>query len=45
MGQPGCRTVNLTKPLNRAALAERVGKLGPKRLAQILGGIDVVLGR
>ena len=31
--------------LDRAALTERVGKIGPKRLAQILSGIDVVLGR
>lgn len=31
--------------LDRAALTERVGKLGPKRLAQLLSGIDVILGR
>lgn len=31
--------------LDRAALAERVGQLGPTRLAQVLSGIDVVLGR
>lgn len=31
--------------LDRAVLMERTGKLGPKRLAQILTGIDVVLGR
>lgn len=31
--------------LDRAVLVERVGKLGPKRLAQILSGIDIVLGR
>lgn len=31
--------------LDRAILTERVGKLGPKRLTQILNGIDVVLGR
>jgi mRNA interferase MazF len=31
--------------LDRAFLAERVGRLGPKQLAQVLHGIDVVLGR
>jgi mRNA interferase MazF len=31
--------------LDRAVLASRVGKLGPKRLAQVLSGIDVILGR
>lgn len=31
--------------LDRTALTERVGKLGPKRLMQILTGIDIVLGR
>ncbi len=31
--------------LDRAVLTARVAKLGPKRLAQILSGIDVVLGR
>jgi mRNA interferase MazF len=32
-------------PIDRSFLAERVGRLGPKQLAQILHGIDVVLGR
>ncbi len=31
--------------LDRSLLTERVGRLGPKQLAQILHGIDVVLGR
>ena len=31
--------------LDRAVLTARVGKLAPKRLAQILNGVDVVLGR
>jgi mRNA interferase MazF len=31
--------------LDRSFLAERVGRLGPKQLAQVLHGIDVVLGR
>lgn len=31
--------------LDRAFLTERVGRLGPKHLDQILHGIDVVLGR
>jgi len=31
--------------LDRVALAKRISKLGPKRLAQILSGIDVILGR
>jgi mRNA interferase MazF len=31
--------------LDRSLLTERVGHLGPKPLAQILHGIDVVLGR
>lgn len=31
--------------LDRAVLASRVSKVAPKRLAEILVGIDVVLGR
>jgi mRNA interferase MazF len=31
--------------LDHVVLAARVGNLGPKRVAQILSGIDVVLGR
>jgi len=31
--------------VDRACLTDRVSKLAPKKLAQILGGIDVVLGR
>jgi mRNA interferase MazF len=31
--------------LDRAELSERVGRLPPKRLGQILTGIDIVLGR
>jgi mRNA interferase MazF len=31
--------------IDRSFLAERVGRLGPKQLAQVLHGIDVVFGR
>ncbi len=31
--------------LDRSLLTERVGRLGPKPRAQILHGIDVILGR
>lgn len=31
--------------LDRTLLTERVGRLGPKTIAQVLHGIDVVLGR
>jgi hypothetical protein len=31
--------------IDRSFLDERVGRLGPKPVAQILHGIDVVLGR
>jgi mRNA-degrading endonuclease toxin of MazEF toxin-antitoxin module len=31
--------------LDRSLLSERVGRVGPKQLAQILHGVDVVLGR
>jgi mRNA interferase MazF len=31
--------------IDRSFLSERMGRLGPKQLAQILHGIDVVLGR
>ncbi len=31
--------------IDRSSLTERVGRLRPKQLAQILHGIDVVLGR
>lgn len=31
--------------VDRSFLGERVGRLGPKQVAQILHGIDVVLGR
>ena len=31
--------------VDRAFLAKRVGKLSPKRLEQVMTGIDVVLGR
>jgi mRNA interferase MazF len=31
--------------LDRSLLTERVGRLGPKLLAQVLHGVDVVLGR
>ena len=31
--------------VDRTFLAERIGKLSPKRLQQILAGIDIVLGR
>jgi hypothetical protein len=31
--------------VDRGYLTERIGKLGPKRLGQILVSIDIVLGR
>jgi mRNA interferase MazF len=31
--------------LDRSFLDERVGRLGPKQVAQILHGVDIVLGR
>jgi mRNA interferase MazF len=31
--------------LDRSLLAERAGRLAPRHLAQVLHGIDVVLGR
>ena len=31
--------------VDRAFLTERVGKLAPKDLAQVMSGVDVVLGR
>jgi len=31
--------------VDRAFLARRVGKLTPKRLQQVMNGIDIVLGR
>jgi mRNA-degrading endonuclease toxin of MazEF toxin-antitoxin module len=31
--------------LDRSLLSERVGRVGPKQLAQLLHGVDVVLGR
>jgi mRNA interferase MazF len=31
--------------IDRSFLAERVGRLPPKQFAQILSGIDVILGR
>jgi mRNA-degrading endonuclease toxin of MazEF toxin-antitoxin module len=31
--------------VDRVLLAERVSKLPPKNLAQVMSGIDVVLGR
>jgi mRNA interferase MazF len=31
--------------IDRSFLAQRVGRLGPKQLAQVLHGVDVVLGR
>jgi mRNA interferase MazF len=31
--------------INRTLLTERVGKLAPRHVAQVLNGIDIVLGR
>jgi mRNA interferase MazF len=31
--------------VDRGCLSERVGRLAPKKLAQVLDGIDIVLGR
>ena len=37
--------VSQTIAIDRALLTDRVGRLGPKQIEQILHGIDVVLGR
>ena len=37
--------VSLIVALDRLLLTERVGRLAPKQLVQILHGVDVVLGR
>ena len=37
--------VSLIIALDRSLLTERVGRLGPKHVAQILHGVDIVLGR
>ncbi len=46
-GLPKDSVVNASRivTIDRSFLTERVGRLGPKHLAQILHGIDVVLGR
>lgn len=46
-GLPKDSVANATQivTLDRTALTERVGKLGPRWLTQILSGIDIVLGR
>ena len=46
-GLPKDSVANVSQILtvDRAYLTNRVSKLAPKKLAQILGGIDVVLGR
>jgi len=31
--------------VDRSFLTKRIAKLGPKHLAQVLGGIDIILGR
>lgn len=38
-------TVSQIIALDRSLLTERVGRLAPKQLAQILQGIDIILGR
>jgi mRNA interferase MazF len=46
-GLPKDSVANMSQivALDRSLLTEQVGRLGPKPLAQILHGIDVVLGR
>jgi mRNA interferase MazF len=46
-GLPGDSVANPTQiiSMDRSSLAERMGRLPPNQLAQILHGIDVVLGR
>jgi mRNA interferase MazF len=46
-GLPKDSVANATQivALDRAVLDEHVGRLGPRHLAQILHGVDVVLGR
>lgn len=46
-GLPKDSVANATQliAVDRTFLSERAGKLGPKYLAQVMSGIDVVLGR
>jgi mRNA interferase MazF len=46
-GLPKDSVANATQiiSIDRSFLAERVGRLAPKQFAQVLYGIDVVLGR
>jgi mRNA interferase MazF len=46
-GLPTAAVANTSQivALDRAVLTTRVGKLGPKRLTQVLSGIDIILGR
>lgn len=37
--------VSLVTALDRSALTERIGRLSPKYLDQLLDGIDIILGR
>ncbi|MDQ2666285.1 MAG: type II toxin-antitoxin system PemK/MazF family toxin [Gemmatimonadota bacterium] len=46
-GLPKASVANASQivTIDRDALASRVGRLAPQRLAQILSGVDIVLGR
>ena len=46
-GLPKVSVANVSQivTIDRSYSAERVGRLGPKQVAQVLYGIDVVLGR
>ena len=46
-GLPKASVANVSQivTVGRAFLTERAGRLAPKQLDQVLGGIDIVLGR
>ena len=46
-GLPKASVANVSQivTVDRAFLTERAGRLAPKKLDQVLGGIDIVLGR
>ena len=45
LGKDSVANVSQIISVDRRILVERAAKLPPKKLAQVLGGIDVILGR
>lgn len=45
LAKPSVANVSLLTALDRSTLTERVGRLSPKHLDQLLDGIDIILGR